>query len=1164
MILQSVERANITRRIRTRACTGIFRFIPVLLFFMPTLSWGVDPSTYISQYRHSAWTMRDGLLRGQPNAITQTKDGYVWIGTAAGLLRFDGVRLVLWEPPTDSQLPSPNITALLAARDGSLWIGTAEGLSHWTHRSLVTYLKEPGLISSILEDRFGTIWVTRSHVSHNAGGALCQVSGSKSQCYKVPDESLIGSCCDALAEDSSGNLWMGSGTGLLRWLDGSLSIYPNKYLIPNTGFDGVESTVSASDRSLLVGIDHGGRGVGLERFVQGSWKPFRQPDLDGSKLAIASLLEDRDRALWIGTWDRGIYRVRGSRVDHFGSADGLSSNTVYGFFQDSEGNIWVATSQGVDCFRDIPVVSFSMTEGLSADNPVSVLAAHDGTVWVGNIGGLDAIRDGIASSIRAGQGLPGNQVSSLFEDRDRRLWVGVDDRLWIYQDQRFSEIRRADGGHIGTIAGITEDREGNIWAVTIAPSRQLLRIRDYRVAEEIQPPRMPAARALAADQHAGIWLGLMNGELARYRNGNADIYSSDQAANMRVRQVIANADGSVLATTEGGLIGWKDGRVQTMTAHNGLPCDDIFSIVSGPNDYWLYTQCGLVEISSMEMQQWWGHPSRVLKLDVIDQSDGVQPGEASFSPQASRSPDGKLWFANNSVLQMFDPAHAKKNVVSPPVHVEQIIADGKTYNADSDRAGPLRLPPLIRDLEIDYTALSFEAPEKLRFRYQLEGVDRDWHEVGNRRQAFYTDIPPRHYRFRVTACNNSGLWNEAGSFLDFTVAPAYYQTNWFRAVCVAAFFALVGTAYQIRVRQLRNEEGKFREAVETMPALAFIAMPDGQRTFVNGRWVEYTGLTEEQALGWGWQTLIHPEDLSRVLTIWQESAASRNTLEYEARLLRGTDGEYRWFQTRAVPVRDKRGKIVKWYGVVNDIEDRKRAEQLQADLAHINRVNTMSELTASLAHEIKQPIGAAVTNAEVCLRLLDRSDHDNTEAREAALEMAKDARCAADIIDRVRSLYQKGRPQLEPVDVNEVIGEMLIMLRNQATQYSVTMCTDLAEGLPPVMADRVQLQQVFMNLMLNGIEAMKDDGGELGVKSQLSEDGELLISVTDYGVGLPAERAGEVFNAFFTTKPQGTGLGLSITRSILASHGGRVWATANSGRGTTFCFTLPIRTTVPV
>jgi signal transduction histidine kinase len=219
-------------------------------------------------------------------------------------------------------------------------------------------------------------------------------------------------------------------------------------------------------------------------------------------------------------------------------------------------------------------------------------------------------------------------------------------------------------------------------------------------------------------------------------------------------------------------------------------------------------------------------------------------------------------------------------------------------------------------------------------------------------------------------------------------------------------------------------------------------------------------------------------------------------------------------------------------------------------------------LTASLAHEIKQPITAAVTNAEVCSRLLDRDQPNLSEAQEAAFEMAKDARRAADIIDRVRLLYQKGRPQLELVDVNEVVAEMLMMLRNQTNRYSVTMCTDLAEGPPPVMADRVQLQQVFMNLMLNGIEAMKDTGGELSIKSQLSEDAQLLISVTDDGIGLPAERADEIFNVFFTTKSQGTGLGLAITRSIVESHGGRIWATANSGRGTTFHFTLPIRMAV--
>ena len=342
-----------------------------------------------------------------------------------------------------------------------------------------------------------------------------------------------------------------------------------------------------------------------------------------------------------------------------------------------------------------------------------------------------------------------------------------------------------------------------------------------------------------------------------------------------------------------------------------------------------------------------------------------------------------------------------------------------------------------------------------------------------------------------------------------------------------------------------------------MPASAFIAMPDGQRTFVNGRWMEYTGLTEERALGWGWEAAVHPDDLSRVLKTRQESLASGNTLEYEARLRRGSDGTYRWFQTRAVPLRDKRGKIVRWYGVINDIEDRKRAEQLQADLAHVNRVSTMGELTASLAHEIKQPIGAAVTNAEACARLLDRDQPDLPEAREAALEMAKDARRAAHIIDRVRSLYRKAPSQMDSVDINELIQEIFLILYNEANRHSVSMRTDVAGGIPRVTADRVQLQQVLMNLMLNGIQAMEDTGGVLTIKAQPDQVQGVLISVSDTGVGLPVENAEQIFNTFFTTKPGGSGMGLAISRSIIDSHGGRLWATPNDERGATFHFTLP-------
>jgi PAS domain S-box-containing protein len=314
-----------------------------------------------------------------------------------------------------------------------------------------------------------------------------------------------------------------------------------------------------------------------------------------------------------------------------------------------------------------------------------------------------------------------------------------------------------------------------------------------------------------------------------------------------------------------------------------------------------------------------------------------------------------------------------------------------------------------------------------------------------------------------------------------------------------------------------------------------------------------------------WLQRVHPEDRDKLKLANERTFFEKVPCDVEFRIVK-PDGTVKHIHGIGHPVLTRNGDLVRVIGTMVDVTERKRAEeardrlqQLEADLAHITRVSTMGELTAALAHEIKQPIGAAVTNAEACLRLLDRDQPDLPEAREAVFEMAKDARRAADIIDRVRLLYQKGSPHLDAVDVNELIREMVIVLRNEANRHSITMRTDLAERLPTVMADRVQLQQALMNLMRNGIEAMRDTKGELNIKSQLAEHDQLLISITDTGVGLPAGSIDKVFNAFFTTKYQGTGLGLPITRSIVESHGGRVWATANSGRGATFHFTLPSR-----
>jgi PAS domain S-box-containing protein len=580
-------------------------------------------------------------------------------------------------------------------------------------------------------------------------------------------------------------------------------------------------------------------------------------------------------------------------------------------------------------------------------------------------------------------------------------------------------------------------------------------------------------------------------------------------------------------------------------------------------------------------------------------------------------------------------------------------------------------------------------PEKVLFRYKLQGWDQDWQDAGTRRQAFYSNLPPRNYTFRVQACNNSGLWNEAGTSFNFSIAPAYYQTYWFRFSCFAAFVALLWALHRWRIRQLKVQEKRLRDVVETIPAMTFTALSDGSSTFVNKRWTEYTGLSVERSSGAGWQRAIHPEDRVRHSDKWHISVATGQLFEDEARFRHAADGGYRWFLVRGVPLRSPHGKIVKWYGTLTDIEDRKRAEealqrsqfyisegqrvahmgswafnaagfeywsselfriygldptgkpptaeqylsvvhpddrefikqeiakmladhhafdftkrivrpdgeiryvrcvgipvtqgqvfrrfigtgidvteqelleqerarlrQLETELAHTNRVSILGEMAASLAHEIKQPIAAAMTSANSCIEWLAHEPPNLDRARAAAAKIDKYGNRAAEIIDHIRSLYRKSPPQSELIDVNEIVRELFTLLQGEAIRYSIAMRSELAGELPKIKADRVQLQQVFMNLMLNAIEAMRDEDGELTVKSQW-QDGQLLFSVSDTGPGLPSGNVDQIFSAFFTTKPQGSGMGLAISRSIVESHGGRLWATANDGRGAIFHFILP-------
>ncbi len=362
---------------------------------------------------------------------------------------------------------------------------------------------------------------------------------------------------------------------------------------------------------------------------------------------------------------------------------------------------------------------------------------------------------------------------------------------------------------------------------------------------------------------------------------------------------------------------------------------------------------------------------------------------------------------------------------------------------------------------------------------------------------------------------------------------------------------------------LQSSEDRLRRVINTIPAHVWSTLPDGSVDFINQRLLESTGLSIDALLGSGWQSIVHPDDRTRFMAKWRSALAAGEPVEIEARILTA-QRDYRWLLVRNVPLRDGLGGIVKWYGTGIDIEDRKSAEdalrKAQADLAHTNRVTTMGELSASLAHEINQPISGAITNASTCLRRLDREEPDLEGARAAVSKIIRDANRAAEIINRVKLFFRKGVVAKERIDLNEMIREMEILLHNEATQHSVSVQTKLAADQALIVADRIQLQQVLMNLMINGIDAMKAVDGPrrltLGTQNESKE--QLLVSIEDTGVGLPPNQAGQIFNAFFTTKEHGTGMGLRISRTIIEAHGGRLWATDNHPRGASFHFTLAV------
>jgi signal transduction histidine kinase/streptogramin lyase len=791
---------------RTMLATILSSCLSYLFLFVAPVH-ALDPNKRLTQYIHSAWTSRDGSAPHGGYAITQTSDGFLWF-ISGDMMTFDGVRFNPWDGPPNYGSISTHDTGFgqivnaFADHNGGLWVFGLRGIVHIRGRTVTSQFDLEGLrnLQSVTEDKDGSIWLVRGN-NNVSDEPLCHVSDRALKCFGKADGIPI-SPINSILADGKGGFWLGAQTALVHWHDGTAETYPIEGLKFNTGQPGIAALARGPDGVLWVGIRTAGPGRGLGRLINGVFEPFVMGSFDGTKVPVHSMIFDRDGNLWVGTTGQGLFRIYGNRVDHYGRTEGLSSDTVDAVLEDHEGILWAAEPGGIDKFRDPPVASFSSFEGLGNDRPMGVLASKDGTIWVANTGSLDHIqKNGAVSSIRAGSGLPGNQVAAMLEDSSGNMWVGVDDGLFLFKNDRFRGLPQRNHKPLGLVVGMAEDIDGNIWAECAGSPGRLVRIRDFEVREEFTPPQIPTGRTIAADPHGGIWIGTLNGDLALFRHGILKTFPLNAKGDPFIRQIIADADGSVLAGSADGLVGLWQGKVQRMTTKNGLPCNFVTSFIEdGEKRWWLYTDCGIVEFPDSELHRWWANPETIVQTHIYDEMDGAQAGRPEYNSGAL-SLDGRVWFASGVWVQMVDPSRVSLKAPPAQTYIESVIVDRKESLATEN----LRFPPHPRDLQINYTSPTFLVPQKVKFRYRLDPYDRGWKDAGTRRQAFYTNLPPGKYSFRVIAANSDGVWNETAAKLDFSVAPAYYQTNWFRALCAVFFLALLWAAYEFRVRQLNQQ-----------------------------------------------------------------------------------------------------------------------------------------------------------------------------------------------------------------------------------------------------------------------------------------------------------------------------------------------------------------------
>jgi len=762
--------------LKMRTAIGLRAVAGVLLGCAAAAS-ALEPSTSLANLGRQAWTMENGLPQNTVQALAQTSDGFLWLGTEAGLVRFDGVAFQTYDRNSNPALPGADIRCLLATRDGALWIGTNAGLAEWKNGKVTAYTTRDGL---------------------PANGIL------------------------TLDEDANGALWLWTESGPARQTGGRFSAVENLEAFPRTAFpsQGENPGAAVFEQQMPNGMTATGDRSALE-IVQS-----RKPHVVSAHLAVGmelpgsriqAVLADREGALWVGT-NEGLVRWAKGKVERFPITDSLAASSILELIEDREGNLWVGTeTDGLEILRDQRFRTFDVREGLSSANITTVVEDAAGTLWAGTKSdGVNALRRDASGAgwrflrtLTVNNGLASNVILALAAAPDGDLWVGTPDGLNRVRGNRVDTYTSADGLPDDFIRSLLVDADGSLWIGTrrglthwtigkSGPGRTRSDpgMKTYTRANGLSSDLVGA---MARDSNGELWVATLAG-LSRLHGGTITNYTTANGLSSNVvTALVPRADGTLLIGTQEG--GWNlwDGSKFSAAAQNGAEQTAIHAILDDRLGHmWFATGDGIARCDCDKMSSAAPGCSRWLAFGT---ADGLHSRETASSghPSAWRSRDGDLWFATPKGLVEVDPAHFPVNTVPPPVSLVRFQVDDQSQPLQGP-GSRLKVEAGHVHFEFDYAGLSFVAPQKVRYRYMLEGFDHGWTAAGARRTAYYTNIPPGRYTFRVQSANNDGVWNTEGAAISFELRPHFYQTIWFYALLLAALAALVVLLLRRRLR----------------------------------------------------------------------------------------------------------------------------------------------------------------------------------------------------------------------------------------------------------------------------------------------------------------------------------------------------------------------------